>query len=373
MKKYLLILTFFLLLVLSSSCQNNTTPTHVHEKCPTCGLCIAEDCTGTESEKCQGHTDPGTDPEVIVQDLDVNVEMHKILNKYDPMTETNYSYLYLGYYPQRLVIDTEYLKALEEIEEVNERGYIEYNGKEFLKYTVINNHIYSNEAQSGDDFFERFTGFKPTETYYFLVEPIAWKVIFENDITGEYVLQTEKIIDTRAFNDTTEKRVIDGVDIYANNYEYSVIRKFLNEDFVELCFTDEEKAMLKTVNNVNTAASKSSTIRDEYCYNNTNDLVYLMSHQEATSAKYGFMNNSNCHPTRYATATEFAHAKGLIKHTVTDLEGKTVVSSIWLTRTIAEFNILTINYVGHDGKAGREFYADGPNVGIRPCCTITLE
>ena len=30
-------------------------PTHEHEKCPTCGKCTADDCTGAEEEKCAGH------------------------------------------------------------------------------------------------------------------------------------------------------------------------------------------------------------------------------------------------------------------------------------------------------------------------------
>ena len=30
-------------------------PTHKHEACPTCGLCVATDCNGTDAEKCAGH------------------------------------------------------------------------------------------------------------------------------------------------------------------------------------------------------------------------------------------------------------------------------------------------------------------------------
>ena len=30
-------------------------PKHEHVVCPTCGLCTAEDCTGTAEEKCAGH------------------------------------------------------------------------------------------------------------------------------------------------------------------------------------------------------------------------------------------------------------------------------------------------------------------------------
>lgn len=38
-----------------SAPEQPETPTHTHEACPTCGLCVAEDCNGTDAEKCAGH------------------------------------------------------------------------------------------------------------------------------------------------------------------------------------------------------------------------------------------------------------------------------------------------------------------------------
>ena len=43
-----------------------------------------------------------------------------------------------------------------------------------------------------------------------------------------------------------------------------------------------------------------------------------------------------------------------------------------MTRTIYEYNTSSISYVGYDGYGYKDFYADAPNVGIRPCITIIL-
>ena len=42
----------------------NYVPPHVHEACPECGLCVAEDCDGAEEVKCLGHTSEPETPEV---------------------------------------------------------------------------------------------------------------------------------------------------------------------------------------------------------------------------------------------------------------------------------------------------------------------
>ena len=45
---------------------------HVHTACPECGKCTAEDCTGTEEEKCAGHEVEPEQPQSGVAELTVN-------------------------------------------------------------------------------------------------------------------------------------------------------------------------------------------------------------------------------------------------------------------------------------------------------------
>lgn len=357
MKKYLLLI-LSLAIILVTGCGTGGSGKTPHTHTFTEGVCSC-------GEKDPNYKQP--------QNLDNNIEMHKVFYKYDELTKSEYGYIYIGYYPQSEITDEYHTKKLDKITEVNERGYIEYDGHEVMKVTVVNNHIYASPEQSGDNVFEYGTGYAPGTTHYFLVEPLAWKVLKYNEFTGEMVLQTENIIDTRRYYENEDTRFIDGRTVFANEYEHSEIRKWLNEEFFNLCFTSEEQQLVKEVINQNQAATKSQNIREEYVYNDTHDLVYLMSYQEATSAEFGFAPGKLCDPSRFATASDFANAKGLIKHKVLDDEGYLIVSSIWMTRTVFEFNTYAISYVGYDGSGATDFYVDAPNVGIRPCCTIVLK
>lgn len=388
MKKYLIILlclVFFTLVGCSHThsfvkgkCECGEIDPNYHFHSYVDGKCS---CGETDPNYIPEHTHNFIDGECScgekepLQNLDSNVEMHTIQYKYDELTKSEYGYIYIGYYPQKEITDSRYLKELKKIDEVNERGYIEYNGYEFAKVVVVNNHIYAEAPQTGDDVFEYGTGYKPGTTHYFLVQPLAWKVLKHNEYTGEIVLQTENIIDTKSFNNTKETKIVNGDKIYPNEYEHSTIREWLNNGFFDICFTDEEKALIQTVINKNEAAYfwDAYAKNDEYRYNDTQDRVYLLSYQEVTSTSFGFAAGHSCDSSRFATASDYANANGLIKHKVTNLEGYTIISSIWMTRTIFEYNTSSISYVGYDGYGYKDFYADAPNVGIRPCITIILE
>ena len=301
----------------------------------------------------------------VVQDLDIDVEMHKAFVQFNPVTEADDTYMYLGYYPQREVLDTKVLAELKKITTTNAKGFIEYDGKEFYKYTVVNNHIYAEDAQSGDGTFYYGTGYEPGTTHYFLVEPICWKVVQYNESTNEYILISANIIDSDCFSKHKKSYEVDGVTVYPSNYEYSDIRAYLNGDFIQIAFTTEEQSWIKPVTNNNKCPY--AYIAEETQSADTTDLVWLLSYQQVTSARYGFKNDGTCDATRTIKATDLANAKGLIKHTV---EG--VISSIWLTRNSLEYARDYISYVGYDGLASKTFYPDAQNVGIRPALVIKL-
>ena len=55
---------------LDSYVPGGETTEHEHAECPTCGLCTAEDCTGTDAEKCQGgHDAPSVTTSTIAEIL----------------------------------------------------------------------------------------------------------------------------------------------------------------------------------------------------------------------------------------------------------------------------------------------------------------
>ena len=299
------------------------------------------------------------------QDLNINVTMHEAFVQFNPVTEADDTYFYLGYYPQREVYDTEVLAALEKITTTNDKGYIEYDGKEFYRYTVVNNHIYAEEAQSGDGTFAYSTGYEPGTTHYFLVEPICWKVVQYNASQNRYLLIASNIIDSRCFSQHKTAYEVNGETIYPSNYEYSDIRAFLNGEFIQKAFTEQEQGWIFETTNNNKCPT--AYIAPETQSADTVDRVWLLSYQQVTSASYGFKPDGTCDETRIIKASDLANAKGLIKHVV---EG--VTSSIWLMRNSYEYGRETIAYVGYDGLASKPFYPDAQNIGIRPALIISM-
>ena len=89
---------------------------------------------------------------------------------------------------------------------------------------------------------------------------------------------------------------VTGPNVYANNYKYSTIREWLNEAFYNTAFTDNEKELIQTTTVDNTAKSTNPDTfttefnngTNEYACSNTQDKVFLLSEQEATSSMYGF-------------------------------------------------------------------------------------
>lgn len=341
MKKYLFLLLLIIILPLSSCLEPSVTPP------------VEDD------------DDPKIVDDKVVQDLTIDVEMYKLFTGVDPYTEYQTQYIYIGYWPQRQIVDTDTLEALEKINKVNDRGYIEYNDMEFLKYTVVNNWIYAEDDQSGSSIFENATGFKPGDTYYFLVEPVLWKVMQYNSFTKQAVLIADNIIDSRSYQTNKSARTIEGETIYPSNYEYSEIRDWLNDDFLNLCFTEEEIAMIEPTLCQNKCVSQY--LPGEFVNNPTTDLVWLLSYQQVTSQTYGFKNDGTCDVTRYARASDYANARGLIKHTVDEY-----VTSIWTIRTAAEYSREYIAYVGYDGLGQKPFFPDAENVGTRPAITVNI-
>lgn len=71
------------------------------------------------------------------------------------------------------------------------------------------------------------------------MEPIFWRVIDEKD--GQLFLLSEKLLDSFAYNTNPEEKNLGAV-----TWENSSLRKFLNNDFLDACFTEDEVALIQT-------------------------------------------------------------------------------------------------------------------------------
>ena len=155
---------------------------------------------------------------------------------------------------------------------------------------------------------------------YYLVEPIKWKILEQNNNT--YKLVSDVILDQSVFyEDWQNNRTINNNKIYPNNYEYSNIRAWLNgydgssykvnnytgKGFIDIAFTEEERKLInKTL--VGNYASTTASETNNYACNNTLDKVYLLSYQDVTDKYFTTANE------RQTKVTDYAKAKGVYEN-----------------------------------------------------------
>lgn len=348
MKKYflLLVMTFFSLCLIGC---NNDDKDDVHEHDFIKGVC---ECGETDPD----YKDPSKNPSL---DLEFDYEMYEIFEKTNPYTEDVEYFMYFGYYPQREITDEAIVNVLSTINTTNERGYIEYDGHEFAKVTVINNHYFGEDVGNNDLFFQG-TQYKVGSTHYFLVEPICWRIL-NNPTSEQLFLVTENIIDSRAFHNISSSIVEGGISIRPSDYEYSIIREWLNGFFFENAFNEEQQSFIQESYNKNEYTYIG--LKPEQPVRDTIDKVFLLSYKEVISTLYGFFN-SDC---RIAKASDYARAHGLVS-VPNDISS----SSNWWTRTGFEYTPLYPAMVKYDGTADKPYYPQGENIGVRPAIKIIL-
>ncbi len=207
------------------------------------------------------------------------------------------------------------------------------------------------------------------------LEPLNWNILEEKD--GKALIMTQTIINAIPFlpSDKAEYKkikmglfkskedyfnVMQGVPdgTYTNNYEYSYIRKWLNDNFINTAFNEEEKNAIQ-ISIVDNSISSTGRNKNAYICDNTKDKLFLLSILEAN--KY-FKSDLE----RQKNGTLYAIKEGL---TVNN-EHK----GCWWLRSPyddgRESNWAC--YVGDDGKfkihnINRDF------IGVCPACWIKLK
>ena len=164
---------------------------------------------------------------------------------------------------------------------------------------------------------------------YYKVEPIKWRIVTDN-YNGNRMLLSENTLIFLEWYDasTASSRVIDGQEVYDNNYEYSKIRAYLNglsytvkesdnsvqllnkeflgKGFLQTAFTEYTRNYIADTK-VDNSPENSATETGFFSYNtaslsasrDTVDKVFLLSRKEATTKKYGF---TEYYDTGYTTA-----------------------------------------------------------------------
>ena len=242
-----------------------------------------------------------------------------------------------------------------------------YRGVRFSKFRPGWTTVPSTAQASAQDENGYLTG----KVYWFLYEPLKWRVLDP----GTGLVLCESLIDSQPFHNY---HLSSGQDYYghsavwgaayngyyANNYQRSDIRKWLNSDFEDLAFSAEQKNAIKVTKLDNRAYNPE---HDHYDSSMTNDRVFVLSYQDMQNTAYGFQADRNAEdPARLAKGTDYAKCQGLSANA---WQGG---YSSWLLRTAGlwTYAICTVTHQGtviyHEGTTDRTFY------GVRPAITLDL-
>ncbi|MCR5349687.1 MAG: DUF6273 domain-containing protein [Acholeplasmatales bacterium] len=255
---------------------------------------------------------------------------------FDSSTWTSYRYYISGSQS-----DFMYYKDVD----IDNNGTYDYRGVYFTQYR--------SEYTSSGGTYQDDNGYSTNTIYWFSYDPIEWDILTESN--GKALIIANLILDSQDYypSSSTSSFSHNGGTGYANNYELSAIRKFLNDNFYNMAFNDLQKALIETTTVDNSAASTGQSSNSYEC-NNTNDKMFLLSYKEAT--KYYTSTIA-----RRAGGSDYAKCQGLWENGF----------SFWWLRSPYGNYAHEAYYVDDKGVVGRlnVFFTC---VGVRPTCWITL-
>lgn len=175
--------------------------------------------------------------------------------------------------------------------------------------------------------------YEKNRIYWFKYENIKWKVL--NEHNGYEFLLSDEVLDSQPINYT----VNDVNGIHANNYEHSSVRKWLNEEFYNWSFSNEEK------NSIIDCTDTIITSKDSI-----NDNVFLASKEEIET--YVMQLSNRC-----LKSTDYAKYQGVYETKYPD----------WFLRTNYEDSDTDIYFVNGEDGSIKEDLVIYTNGGIVPC------
>ena len=276
-------------------------------------------------------------------------------NELNPVRYTrDGDYIYFGHWPQTLERDENVVAKLNEMagtpplprDNANPYNWESHEGTTYMwqKIVIYNGTKYLGvqmndyRASGIDALYDIITdnGYYTFNVYWFKYEPIKWRILTTNensafimsDIALDFFsMQPDRKSEIRddllaSYNNSTG--VPDGT--YANNWEYSFIRSWLNETFYNEVFNDLQKEIIQTTHLDNSARSCNPNEYPKYygygenagknkyadqC-KDTDDKIFLLSLRDVTTTAYGFNKDVNAEdPARNLQASDFAKFHGV--------------------------------------------------------------
>lgn len=177
-----------------------------------------------------------------------------------------------GFYPKDNVNDEELIQKLENAEINKENGYYYYNHEYYYKRVA---HLYyGNESEYRQ--FNNGDLINEGSIYWFKVEPLTWKVLETNG--DNLLLVSEIVTEAHRYFTSYKMREIDGKTIYPNNYEYSEMRSWLNNEFLNTAFCFDNSYIQTHI--IDNSLDTLYSCEEKYVSPNTYDKVFPLSYRD---------------------------------------------------------------------------------------------
>ena len=246
-------------------------------------------------------------------------------------TEATGTVINFGSYPQSRVNDTVTINNLDGVTK-DWKSYNYYSGtgnrddgnmisSDYMKYadflygdskyravTFSEYRPYRTGDTHSDGTYQDDNGYYTNNVYYFKYEPLKWRVLDAS--TG--LIVCDSAIDSQPYNNFVlfadyEHWGDSNKMHYASNWEYSSLREWLNNEFYNTAFTNNQKSKILPTHNEN-----KSTYSSTYDSIDTEDNIFLLSYYDATNSAYGFNSSSIAYDTaRQLKGTDYAKCQGL--------------------------------------------------------------
>lgn len=173
-----------------------------------------------------------------------------------------------------------------------EYGGNKYRAVTFSEYRPIATHYVAANTFINSHDEQWRNGYCNYNTYYFKYEPLRWRVLDAK--TG--LIVCDSAIDSQAYNNyiisadepideygTYEYYGDSNKTYYANNWEHSSIRKWLNNEFYDTAFSTSQQGKIQQLTRKN-----KCSIQGNYFCGPTSEKVTLLSYDDIYNANYGF-------------------------------------------------------------------------------------
>ena len=292
---------------------------------------------------------------------------------YNVYKRGEYTYVDLGRYPQHVLENQRTVSELKakiasgELIADPQTGLYTYQNTLYAKATA---NPYQNEAKTYRASFSNGEEVKKGEDYFFVVEPIQWRVLSGDPEKpgSELLLLSEDVLSAGLFRSDLTVRSFNGATVYANNWEYSDIRSFLNNEFLKVAFMSAERKNFLLSHTVD--FSSKTAHYDRFANGKTCvDKVFLLSYADTANTAYGWNHWTIKEDThKRGKATDYAKAIGVYASLN---RGNERDAAHWWLRSAGDFEG-TASLTTAVGSVGT-YSVDCASIGIRPAITVKLK